>query len=389
MPTRRSFLAGTASLGYLSLVGCRRDNAQAGVWKARFLELCELACQEFDKPITPFLSAYVSSTDPRTHHAPFFEDAFAVRALGVAYDVTGNKKYLDTCQHWADQLVTLQNQMIPQCAYYMNYGRPPGADRGDWHVADSGSIAMGVLTTSIRTPDAADRLRYLDSARAFADLVTKNYIGKNGGITNGLWGNYHEEWWCSTATAGALLFLLNAEPDLREYFEVALRAFDWMLRDGPREAANPRAPWNAPAIVFYTGEFYAVALHYLGKKQADAASVQIGEILEWLSKNQKGRGATSSVNYFSDTYMAGMPYLMAVLARESAEVLPTILSAAEQELLYVDGLLFKGGAPDATILQIWELMSWTMMSYAEMLYPGALFRNSNHRLVNARPRFPA
>jgi hypothetical protein len=95
---------------------------------------------------------------------------------------------------------------------------------------------MGLLATSIRAEDVTDKLRYLNSVRAFANVVTKNYVGKNGGVTNGLWGGYREEWWASTATAGALLFLRDAEGTLGEYLEVALRAFDWMPLHDLRKA---------------------------------------------------------------------------------------------------------------------------------------------------------
>jgi hypothetical protein len=60
---------------------------------------------------------------------PFFEVAHAIRGLCVAYDITRNIKYLSTCQRWADSVVAFQNQMIPEGAYYMNYGREPGVDR--------------------------------------------------------------------------------------------------------------------------------------------------------------------------------------------------------------------------------------------------------------------
>src|SRR5262249_50803048 len=149
-------------------------------------------------------------------------DAHAIRALCVAYDMTGDKTYLDTCQRWADQVIAFQSQMIPPGAYYMNYNRQPGEDRGDWHVADSGTIGMGILATSVRVQDVADKFRYVSSVTSFADLVTRNYVGKNGGITNGLWGSYSEEWWASTAIAGSLLFLLHAETG--EYLEHARRA---------------------------------------------------------------------------------------------------------------------------------------------------------------------
>ena len=48
--------------------------------KAEFFRLCDLAVIELSKEITPFLGH--SDKDPKTHHVPFFEDSYAVRAGG-------------------------------------------------------------------------------------------------------------------------------------------------------------------------------------------------------------------------------------------------------------------------------------------------------------------
>ena len=132
--------------------------------KAEFLRLCDLAVVELNKEITPFLNH--GDADPQTHHVPFFEDSYAVRALAVAYDMTGKNEYLAACQHWCDRVLDYQAQMIPKGAYYLNYGRRPGEDQGDWWVADSGSVGMGVLATAVRTRDPAVKQKYLDSLRA-------------------------------------------------------------------------------------------------------------------------------------------------------------------------------------------------------------------------------
>ncbi len=97
--------------------------------KAEFLRLCDLAVVELNKEITPFRNH--ADTDPKTHHVPFFEDSYAVRALAVAFDMTGKKEYLETCQRWCDRVLADQARMTPKGAYYLNYGRRPGANTGD------------------------------------------------------------------------------------------------------------------------------------------------------------------------------------------------------------------------------------------------------------------
>ena len=143
--------------------------------------MCDRACVELDKEIAPFEERYRTEADPRTHHTPFFEDAYVVRALCVAYDMTSNRRYLDTCRHWATRVVDLQDHMMPHGAYYLNYFREPGKDQGDWFVADSGSIGAGVLAVAVRA-DGKEKERYLDSAKAFAKVVLDHYVGKDGGL---------------------------------------------------------------------------------------------------------------------------------------------------------------------------------------------------------------
>lgn len=82
--------------------------------------------------------------------------------------------------------------------YLKHNAREPGGEQGDSYVADCGSIAMGVVATSILATHAKDKLR--NSVKAWAKLVMENYVSKDGGI----WG-YTAEWWGWTATAGAPL----------------------------------------------------------------------------------------------------------------------------------------------------------------------------------------
>jgi uncharacterized protein YyaL (SSP411 family) len=153
-------------------------------FRTRFLMFCDMAAAELNKEITRFADR--DNADPATHHMPFFEDAHAVRALAVAYDVTGDRKYLDACRKWSDRMIAYQDKMIPSGAYYMNHSRAPGQDHGQWNVADSGSIALGVLATAIRCDDPVEKAKYLRSVKAFAKLVMDNYVGPDGGISNGL-----------------------------------------------------------------------------------------------------------------------------------------------------------------------------------------------------------
>ncbi len=168
----------------------REDGAVAAApreFRAVFLRSCDLATAEFHKPIEPFRPHDRDYDSAATHHMPAFEDAHAVRAIAVAYDLSGDRKYLDACRRWADWAVECQEGMIPRGAYYMNHSRAPGEDRGQWNAADSGTVGMGVLATAVRCDDPAERRRYLDSVRGFLKLMTDNWVDEEGGIANGLW----------------------------------------------------------------------------------------------------------------------------------------------------------------------------------------------------------
>lgn len=371
-----SVVALTGGVAWQSLEAQQTPQRDA---KAQFLALCNLAVREMDKKIAPFKEIYRTTENPATHHFPFFEDSYGVRALLVAYDMTGNKKYLDASTRWSDQVIKLQQGMIPKGAYYMNYAdsRAPGEVKGDWNVADSGSIAMAVLATAVRTHDLQEKQRYLRSIRSFARLVIDNYVGKDGGITDGLWPDYAGEWWSSTATFGAFLYLAYGQTRDPEYLKVALRATDWLNRHSFDKPQPPAFEALSPGVVFYCLESYATAMPYLEPhtQRRREAEAHINEALDWLAKNQRGRGAKTSVNYMKATYMAGMPYVMYELAREVPQY-RNQRAAADRELSYLHGLLWKDGKPRVTRLHIWELTTWTMMSYAAKLDPGTLFRSS-------------
>jgi hypothetical protein len=359
----------------LALAAEKEDGARRE-FEVRFLKLCDLATAGLNKELTPFLNR--TNADPATHHMPFFEDAHAVRALAVAYDPTGKRAYLDACRRWSDRIIEYQSKMIPPSAYYMNHSRAPGQDKGQWNVADSGSIGMGVLATAARCDDPAAKARYLKSVRAFAKLVMENYVGAEGGISNGLWPQYSGEWWCSTATFGTLAFLLYEETGEEQYLKVAKGALDWMLRQDFRELKPITFEQRPSGIIFYCFELYATGLKHLksDSPQYARAMQQIDLALDWMAKNQKSRGANVPDYLEKNVDMAGLPYLMYAFARQIPR-LHGISAAADGELKYIGDLLLARGEPNVSRLMTWEVMTWGMLSYAERLKPGALCRGSH------------
>jgi hypothetical protein len=353
--------------------------AQQPDFKAHFLHLCDLACTELNKTnYSPFLEADRYTAKPKIHHMPFFEDSHAVRALTVAYDLTGKQEYLDTCRRWSDRIIAYQEKMIPKGAYYLNYFRQPGDVKDQWFSSDAASVGMAVLATAVRCTDKAERERYLDSVKAFARLVADQYI-KDGGITDGIWPPFDGLWWASTAICGEMFLLLYEETGDKQYRKIGVDAAHWLLKADFREARPITMKERPSGIVFYDFGFYAVALKYLPADSPDRNTLlaQVSEMLRWLDGNQIGRGGKPAWAYSDDghTDMAGLPFLMYSFARQLPEH-RGLTAEADRELRYIDRLILSKGELPLSQLNVWELVSWGMMSYAEKLSPGSLFRSS-------------
>ena len=373
-------------LGRLLLVASVMLQAAAGRaqqpapvdFKAHFLRLCDMACKELDKPFTPFDERDRANVDPATHHAPFFEDSHAVRALAVAYDMTGKRAYLDTCRRWSDRMIAYQARMIPKDAYYLNYYRRPGDRKEQWFSSDAASVGMAVLATAVRSTDRAERERYLGSVKAFARLVADKYL-KDGGITDGIWTPFDGPWWASTAICGELFLLLYEETGDEQCRKIGVDAAHWLLKTDFRDARPITMKERPSGIVFYDFGFYAVALKYLPANSPPRKTLlaQISEMLQWLDANQIGRGGKPAWAYSDDSHtdMTGLPLLMYSFARQLPEH-RGLTAEADRELRYVDGLILGKGELPLSQLNVWELVSWGMLSYAEKLSPGTLFRGS-------------
>jgi len=285
--------------------------------RQKFFELCAVACVELN-------------ADDRK--MPFYIDSYAVRALAVAYDLTGKPEYLAACRKWSDRMVDFQDHMTPTGAYYMHYGRKPGETRGEWFAADSSSIALGVLATALRCEDPAVRLRYCRSVTSFAKLVMNNFVRASGGVTDGLWSRFDGEWWCSTGIFGSLAFVLYRETGDEAYLKIGRGALDWLNRQGFEKSRYISWKEAAPSVLMYVFEAYSAGIDYLppGSPLEKASLAEIRRALKWMEENQVGRGAKSSWDYNKQwgSKMGGLPFHMQIYARHLPEG-PAVAAAAD------------------------------------------------------------
>lgn len=326
-------------------------------------------------------------------HYQNFVDSYAVRALAVAYDITGRERYMETCRAWSDRMLQYQSRMIPEGAYYIGYFREPGETTGQWFVADCGSIVMGILATAVRCENETDKNRYLNSARSFAELVMKNFIGDAGGVTPGYWNKSDKEWWCSTALFSAFAFQMYGITGEEKYKKVGIEAVDWLLQFEYDQTILYSFETGAPTTIFYILEAYAAGLPYLkadSKRQKEVFR-RFSQTAEWIIDNQNKDGWW---DYDPDNWgvkLNGFPCHLMIYLRHAHDrsrrqlksvshsgnlvsFQNLIINANERALKY---LAAKGPQKSAFNQQ----MAFAMMSYAERFCPDELYHKTNNEFL--------
>lgn len=328
----------------------------SGIQDSPFLTRSDRIVAELDKPSAPYVATDAST---QTHHMPFFEDSYGVRALCEAYRASRNPSYLAAAQAWTNRILADQARMIPTGAYYMNYSefRQPGETQGDWYVADSSSIAQAVLCTA-RLSNGPEGARYQASVQQFFSLVEDFYTNLDGGTSNGIWGSYQSSWWASTAIFGAFAFEMYKETGDPIYLERGLKSFDWLSTTGTMNFVRPSFAQGAPGIILYTGEFYVQAWPYVqGTAREPVASKELQFVFAWMTANQKSQNPNSPIDYTAhgQTYMAGLPALSYTMR----------VGDSDAELSYLRTLMTnETNLADA---DIWALTTWLAWSESAQL----------------------
>jgi len=297
----------------------------------------------------------------------FYIDSYVVRGLMAAYDMTGNEAYLNASKTWCNRMIAFQEKMIPAGFYYMNYGRKPGETTGDVYNGDNGSMAMGILATAIRCKNKSEKQFYLNSAEAYAKLVMENYVGPNGGITDGIWRTYNGEWWCSSGTVGSFFFLLYRETGKKPYLQIALNAIKY-LNDQDLNTVGPLPLKDqGPSLPMYTFEAYSAGFPYISKNPQlyAGAKKQIRWFKNWAANYQYNDDGQWGSKY------GGIPFHLAIWGKINSDA--EMEKMSNEKLEKVLNVLFAKKS-----VEVSQLTAFTMLSMAEKLRPGLIYRSDKH-----------
>lgn len=338
------------------------ENPQGGIreqddLKNEFLQLCDLSVQQINNYAT-------LNPVARQKGMHFYIESYMVRALAVAYDMTGKEAYLEACRTWSDRLITTQEKMIPAGFYYMNYNRKPFEVSGDCYNGDNGSIAMAVLATAVRCKNAQEKKRYLNSVESYADLVLNNYVGQEGGITDGIWHMYDGQWWCSTGTVGSLFFLLYKETHKPVYLQSGLKAIDWLNHQDLDTVGPFPLAMQGPSLPMYTFEAYSAGLPYIQQNPRlySSAKKQISWFSNWAAGYKFEDGQWGSK-------FGGIPFQLMIQGKAAQN--QQMLQLAESDMKQIRATIFGNGNP-----RLSQFVAFAMMSMAEKLSPGTIYRPS-------------
>ncbi len=353
--------------------------------KTKFFQLCDIAVEELKIP--PYLPVRKTTHPGKERTVTFWMDSYAVRALAVAYDLTGKEEYLNAIKNWSDMMITYQEKMIPKGGYYMNYGRGPWETAGNWYCADCGEISMGVLATAVRCKNPMEKQRYIKSVESFANLVLENYIGPNGGITDGFWPLFDGETAFVTTYVGQVFFKLYDETGEKRYLDAGLNAVNCIinlkqLRNNSKDSIfikyNPIPFLKESGSVHTTLSLYSAGFSQLFSNRFPETEKGVRESIKnfiiWANNNLCGKGYSGQFEKYlhpqPHASIAANPFHIYFLVHN--KIIPEdMLKLADKELQRCVSEIYSYDK-----LWLTGFASFTMMSMAEKLSPGSVFRKS-------------
>jgi hypothetical protein len=243
---------------------------------------------------------------------------------------------------------------------------------------------MGVLATALRNQDLTERQRYLDSVKAYLDLVNERFVKDSGGVTDGYWDKSDKEWWCSTALFSSAAFQFYGVTGEEEYKQAALNGVKWLLDFDYGDTILYDFRDGAPTTIFYILEAYASALPYLYPSTISQRRVfdRLSQTAEWIVDTQTAEGTW---NYNPDNWgvkLGGLPCHLLIYLEHVTDhsTRKRACISREGKVVFFESLVSEAAARALDYFSSEEVgpiftqrNAFTMMSCAELLCPDELY----------------
>ncbi len=217
-----------------------RNEKQESVSKTMLKEYCDWILAR--KTENGFYRCVEGGTPSREWYMIFYP----ARALLYAYDILGDKRYLDAVIQSTDLYLSEQ---LPNGGFTSNFRQQPAGTlskaefqdilrNGKVNLADNGSN-LGAVIQTVKYLDPAKKIKYIDAIRSWFDNWVSIWALPGGGYGNGIWVGHkvntpYTMAMSNVATAFSMFYQLTGEDEYRVHAEDCMRfqCRDHWLPDG-------------------------------------------------------------------------------------------------------------------------------------------------------------
>jgi hypothetical protein len=245
----------------------------------------------------------------------WYTSAYPIRTFLAAYDIFGEKKYLDAALEILDKLV---EEQMPSGAFQQIYRNKPTKDltksdvediiKNYWmNIADIGSIttALGIATHYVPEPR---KTKYINSLKRYCEDWAMQWQKPDGGFANGMEKGVpqKEVYHTATATSAAAFTTLYIATGDEKYLAVAEKAANFLL-DNWNEDGRPichahhteltEPVYNQPVTHFGAAFYYSdgILMVYNHTKN-QALKEKFKKVYNWYIKGEKGLLVNMGIN---------------------------------------------------------------------------------------------
>ncbi len=342
----------------------------------------------------------------------WYTSAYPIRTLLAAYDIFGEKDYLNAATRILDKLV---EEQLPNGAWHQTYRNKPTSrlDKSEldsimttqWmNLADIGSIATA-LGVSIQYVDAHRKEKYEQSLKRFCREWALQWQRPSGGFTNGMESGVarKREYSVATATQTAAFTALYCVSGEKQILSVAERAAWYLLHNWKQDgrpishahiSVKEGAVYDQPVTHFGDNFYYSDGILMLYHHTEDSLlKNKIEQVYGWYLKGEKGLlNALDNRSWFplqdawNNSKTAGIPLAFLVYQQTCNDAAIDRAIAMFKRFLCTPSFARRIGimVEDADLawgkhsLQTWAGCSvsatgFAGLSIAEMIKPGVVF----------------